>query len=167
MDRVYVAIDNLYIPPPEMFRCQERQNNQTSATHPNQCTSADARFNSIFTLDLAMGSYFMAPSAWKEDHEERKEGKYGGQPQMEIGSTDTNIVNSDRVPFRLAPLSQTTTAGAWVALDANISAMIYGGASVSYGCVYVEHGHMMQLAKFHPTCNRGNSLFAFHIAQDK
>lgn len=45
----------------------------------------------------------------------------------------------------------------------NTAATIYGGASVSYGCVYVGHGYSVGLAKFHPTWNRGNSLFAFCI----
>ncbi|XP_034693526.1 polyvinylalcohol dehydrogenase-like [Vitis riparia] len=126
----------------------------------------------------------------------------------------TNIVNSYRASFRLAPSNQTTTSGAWVALDANTgeivwstanpsnetahgpvtvangvvfagsvapsgpfygmdaetgtiiwtyntNATVYGGASVSYGCVYLGHGYTVALAKFHPSWNRGTSLFAF------
>ncbi|XP_075077911.1 uncharacterized protein LOC107809953 [Nicotiana tabacum] len=128
----------------------------------------------------------------------------------------TNIVNGNRVPFTLAPSNQTTTAGGWVALDANTGqilwttadpsndtahgpvtivngllfagsvapngplyamdasngkilwtfntgATIYGGVSVSYGCVYVGHGYSISLAKFHPTWTSGTSLFAFCI----
>lgn len=128
----------------------------------------------------------------------------------------TNIVNNDRVRFQLKPSTQTTTAGGWVALDANTGqilwstadpsnetahgpvtvvnnllfagsvassgpfyamdtqtgkilwsyqtgATIYGGASVSCGCVYVGHGYTVSLAKFHPTWTRGNSLFAFCV----
>jgi len=43
----------------------------------------------------------------------------------------TNIVNSDRVPFRLSPLNQTTTAGAWVALDANTGEVVWTTANSS------------------------------------
>ncbi|XP_034693551.1 polyvinylalcohol dehydrogenase-like [Vitis riparia] len=126
----------------------------------------------------------------------------------------TNIVNNAGVRFRLAPSNQTTTFGAWVALDANTgeivwstanpsnetahgpvtvtngvvfagsvapsgpfyamdaetgtiiwtyntNATVYGGASVSYGCVYLGHGYSVSLARFHPTWTRGNSVFAF------
>ncbi|XP_059658501.1 uncharacterized protein LOC132304799 [Cornus florida] len=129
----------------------------------------------------------------------------------------TNIANSDRVTFPLSPSKQTTTAGAWVALDANsgnivwttanpsnetsqapvtlargilfagsvasngpiyamdantgailwsynTGATIYGGASVSYGCIYIGSGYSVSLAKFHPNWTPGTSLFAFCIA---
>nr|GLL34237.1 uncharacterized protein LOC109166343 [Ipomoea trifida] len=129
----------------------------------------------------------------------------------------TNIVNGDRLPFRLAPTNQTTTAGGWVALDAstgriiwttanpsnetapgpvtlanevlfaaspapngpiyaihaatgkimwsfNTGATIYGGASVSDGCVYIGHGYSVGLLKsFHPTWTNGKYLFVFCI----
>ncbi|KAA8533005.1 hypothetical protein F0562_032878 [Nyssa sinensis] len=128
----------------------------------------------------------------------------------------TNIGNSGRVSFTLAPSSQTTTAGAWVALDANsgeiiwstanpsndtsqgpvtlvngvlfagsvapngplyamdaktgtilwsynTGATIYGGASASYGCIYLGNGYTVGLAKFHPTWTPGTSLHAFCI----
>ncbi|KAL8035605.1 hypothetical protein ABFX02_12G108100 [Erythranthe guttata] len=44
-----------------------------------------------------------------------------------------------------------------------IGATIYGGVSVSYGCVYIGHGYSVSLAKFHPTWNSGKYLFAFCI----
>ncbi|XP_015159162.1 polyvinylalcohol dehydrogenase-like [Solanum tuberosum] len=129
----------------------------------------------------------------------------------------TNIVNGNRLPFTLAPSTQTTTAGGWVAMDANTGqilwttanpsnetspgpvtiangvlfagsvapngplyamdasngkilwtfntgATIYGGASISYGCVFIGHGYSVGLAKlFHPTWTTGTSLFAFCI----
>ncbi|KAF9605776.1 hypothetical protein IFM89_018442 [Coptis chinensis] len=43
----------------------------------------------------------------------------------------TNIVNSDRVQFQLAPTKQTTTAGAWVALDANNGNIVWSTANLS------------------------------------
>ncbi|XP_027096818.2 uncharacterized protein [Coffea arabica] len=126
----------------------------------------------------------------------------------------TNIANGDRLPFTLAPSTRTTTAGGWVALDANTGqilwstanpsneispgpvtivngvlfagstapngpfyamdantgdivwtyntgATIYGGASASYGCVFIGNGYSVGLAKFHPTWTSGNSVFAF------
>ncbi|XP_022850628.1 uncharacterized protein LOC111372513 [Olea europaea var. sylvestris] len=128
----------------------------------------------------------------------------------------TNIVNGDNLPFTLQPSTRTTTAGGWVAMDANTGeilwttanpsndtahgpvtivngvlfagsvapsgpvyamdartgailwsfntgATVYGGASASYGCVFIGHGYSIGLARFHPTWNSGNSLFAFCI----
>ncbi|KAI7995672.1 Polyvinylalcohol dehydrogenase [Camellia lanceoleosa] len=128
----------------------------------------------------------------------------------------TNIGNSDNLNFTLAPSNQTTTAGGWVALDANTGeilwstanpsndsaqgpvtltngvlfagsvasngplyamdantghilwsyntgATIYGGASASYGCIYIGNGYSIGLAKFHPRWTPGNSLFAFCV----
>nr|WET52740.1 oxidoreductase 12 [Callicarpa americana] len=128
----------------------------------------------------------------------------------------TNIVNGNRLPFTLKPSTQTTTAGGWVAMDANTGkilwttanpsnetshgpvtivngvlfagseapsgpvyamdaqtgaiiwtfntgATVYGGASASYGCIYIGHGYSIGLARFHPTWNSGKYLFAFCI----
>ncbi|KAF7112310.1 hypothetical protein RHSIM_RhsimUnG0242500 [Rhododendron simsii] len=128
----------------------------------------------------------------------------------------TNIANSDRISFTLAPSTLKTTFGAWVALDANngdilwttanpsnddcqgpvtiangvlfagsvasngpfyamdastgeilwvynTGATIYGGAAVSYGCVYVGSGYSIGLAKFKPTWTAGTSLYAFCV----
>ncbi|KAG4201882.1 hypothetical protein ERO13_A05G304966v2, partial [Gossypium hirsutum] len=43
----------------------------------------------------------------------------------------TNIANSDRKSFMLTPSNQTTTAGAWVALDANTGEIIWSTANPS------------------------------------
>lgn len=128
----------------------------------------------------------------------------------------TNIANSDRISFTLAPSTLKTTFGAWVALDVNkgdilwttanpsnddcqgpvtiaigvlfagsvasngpfyamdastgeilwvynTGATIYGGAAVSYGCVYVGSGYSIGLAKFKPTWTAGTSLYAFCV----
>lgn len=42
-------------------------------------------------------------------------------------------------------------------------ATIYGGASASYGCVYIGNGYSVGLAKFHPTWTKGNSVSAFCV----
>lgn len=56
----------------------------------------------------------------------------------------TNIVNNDRVNFTLAPSHQTTTAGAWVALDANSGEIMWSTADPSnetaHGPVTVVNG---------------------------
>ncbi|KAH6756341.1 hypothetical protein C2S53_002640 [Perilla frutescens var. hirtella] len=129
----------------------------------------------------------------------------------------TNIVNGNNLPFTLKPSARTTTAGGWVAMDANTGnilwttanpsnetahgpvtvvngvvfagsvapngpvyamdantgaiiwtfntgATVYGGASSSYGCIYIGHGFSVGLAKmFHPTWTTGKYLFAFCI----
>lgn len=128
----------------------------------------------------------------------------------------TNIANSNRQNFTLKPSNRTTTAGAWVALDANsgeilwstanpsndtaqapvsvangvvfagsvasngpiyamdantgkilwsinTGATVYGGISVSYGCIYLGNGYTVGLAKFHTTWTPGTSLYAFCV----
>ncbi|KNA08743.1 hypothetical protein SOVF_159910, partial [Spinacia oleracea] len=281
-NRVYIGTGNLYIAPPDVLKCQAKQNNQSKATQPDLCTTPDAHFDSIVALDLARGNivwalqlggydvfYFacLVPNNPNCPPGPNLDADFGEAPMLltifpggvrrdvvvavqksgfvwaldrdtgdivwfsvagpgglEGGgvwgaATDrrriyTNIVNSGRTTFRLAPSNQTTTAGGWVALDVNngnilwttanpsnetahgpvtlvndilfagsvdpsgplyamdaesgkilwsmnTAATIYGGASVSYGCVYIGHGYSVGLAKFHPTWNRGSSLFAF------
>ncbi|GJQ95046.1 PQQ-dependent membrane bound dehydrogenase [Tanacetum coccineum] len=43
----------------------------------------------------------------------------------------TNIANGDQLPFTLAPSNQTTTAGGWVALDANTGQILWTMADPS------------------------------------
>ncbi|RVW82346.1 Polyvinylalcohol dehydrogenase [Vitis vinifera] len=93
----------------------------------------------------------------------------------------TNIVNNAGVSNETAHGPVTVTngvvfagsvapSGPFYAMDAetgtiiwtyNTNATVYGGASVSYGCVYLGHGYSVSLARFHPTWTRGNSVFAF------
>jgi outer membrane protein assembly factor BamB len=46
----------------------------------------------------------------------------------------------------------------------NTGATIYGGASASYGCVYIGNGYSIGLAKFHPAWTSGNSVSAFCVS---
>ncbi|PKI36856.1 hypothetical protein CRG98_042805 [Punica granatum] len=57
----------------------------------------------------------------------------GGQwgAATDVRRVYTNIVNSNRLSFRLAPSNQTTTAGAWVALDANSGEILWSTANPS------------------------------------
>jgi outer membrane protein assembly factor BamB len=124
----------------------------------------------------------------------------------------TNIANSDRKNFTLKPSENTTTAGGWVAMDADngqiqwstanpsnatsagpvtvangllfagstnpkgpiyamntktgeilwsyeTGATVYGGMSVSDGCVYVGNGYAIT-----PSFTAGTSLFAFCLS---
>ncbi|KAF6159973.1 hypothetical protein GIB67_033057 [Kingdonia uniflora] len=43
----------------------------------------------------------------------------------------TNLVNNNRITFPLAPTTQTTTAGAWVAMDGNTGKIIWSTANPS------------------------------------
>nr|GEY81516.1 PQQ-dependent membrane bound dehydrogenase, glucose/quinate/shikimate-related [Tanacetum cinerariifolium] len=231
---VYVATGNLYTAPPEVIECQAKQNNQTTKPDkPDHCTGPDVMFNSIIAFDASSGKRDIVVAVQKSGFVwalDRDNGnivwfKLAGPGSNQGGgiwgaATDgnriyTNIANGDRLPFTLAPSNQTTTAGAWVALDANTGqilwttadpsndtpegpvsltrgvmfagsvspkgplyaldartgsvlwsyetgATIYGGASASYGCIYVGHGYTVGLAKFH-NWTPGSYVFAFCI----
>ncbi|KAF8399434.1 hypothetical protein HHK36_015299 [Tetracentron sinense] len=128
----------------------------------------------------------------------------------------TNIVNSGQVNFTLAPSKKTTTAGAWVAMDActgriiwstanpknttcngpvtvangvlfagsvhrsgpiyamdvksgdilwsyDTGASVYGGMSVSEGCIYVGNGYKVRFGFVDPSYSAGTSLYAFCV----
>ncbi|XP_051119660.1 uncharacterized protein LOC127243604 [Andrographis paniculata] len=54
-NHVYIATGNLYSVPEDVEECQERQNNQTVPTHPEECVSPDVHFNSMLALDMKSG----------------------------------------------------------------------------------------------------------------
>ncbi|PIN01190.1 Polyvinyl alcohol dehydrogenase (cytochrome) [Handroanthus impetiginosus] len=54
-NHVYIATGNLYSVPQSVEECQERQNNQTVPTHPEECIDPDIHFDSILALDLKSG----------------------------------------------------------------------------------------------------------------
>lgn len=54
-NHVYIATGNLYSAPLPIRQCQERQNNQTLPTQPDQCIEPDNHSNSILALDLDTG----------------------------------------------------------------------------------------------------------------
>ncbi|XP_059640562.1 uncharacterized protein LOC132282791 [Cornus florida] len=52
---VYIATGNLYSAPLRVQQCQERENNQTLPTHPDECVEPENHFDSIVALDLDTG----------------------------------------------------------------------------------------------------------------
>ena len=52
---VYVGTGNLYNAPAEVLDCQERQNNETKPSQPDQCIGPDINFYSILALDIDFG----------------------------------------------------------------------------------------------------------------
>ncbi|KAF5735530.1 hypothetical protein HS088_TW15G01037 [Tripterygium wilfordii] len=52
---VYIATGNLYSAPENVTECQERQNNQTSPTQPDECIEPENHSNSILALELETG----------------------------------------------------------------------------------------------------------------
>ncbi|XP_059452845.1 uncharacterized protein LOC132183427 [Corylus avellana] len=52
---VYIATGNLYSAPPRILECQERENNLTVPSSPDQCIEPDNHSNSILALDLDSG----------------------------------------------------------------------------------------------------------------
>ncbi|KAH0729439.1 hypothetical protein KY289_000627 [Solanum tuberosum] len=240
---VYVGTGNLYSAPPEVLKCQEAQNNRTTPPTlggydvftfaclvPNNpdCPpgpNMDADFGEapMMLTILSNGRIRDVVVAVQKSGFAWKAGPGGAEGGGIWGAaTDgrrvyTNIANGNKLPFTLAPSTQTTTAGGWVAIDANTGqilwttanpsnetspgpvtiangvllagsvapngplytmdasngkilwtfntgATIYGGASISYGCVFIGHGYSVGLARlFHPTWATGTSLFAFCI----
>jgi len=53
---VYIATGNLYSAPERVEKCQERENNQTNPTHPDECVEPDNHSDSILALDLNTGN---------------------------------------------------------------------------------------------------------------
>ncbi|XP_011087060.1 uncharacterized protein LOC105168623 [Sesamum indicum] len=85
-------------------------------------------------------------------------------PSNETAHGPVTVVNGVLFAGSVAP------SGPVYAMDAqtgaiiwsfNTGATIYGGASASYGCIYIGHGYSIGLAKFHPTWNSGKYLYAF------
>uniref|UniRef100_A0A803N051 Pyrrolo-quinoline quinone repeat domain-containing protein n=2 Tax=Chenopodium quinoa TaxID=63459 RepID=A0A803N051_CHEQI len=52
---VYIATGNLYSAPERVEACQERENNQTIPTHPEECIEPENHENSILALELESG----------------------------------------------------------------------------------------------------------------
>ncbi|KAF6150283.1 hypothetical protein GIB67_033982 [Kingdonia uniflora] len=53
---VYIATGNLYSAPVRVLECQEKQNNQTVPTHPDQCVEPDNHENSVLAFDMKTGN---------------------------------------------------------------------------------------------------------------
>ncbi|KAJ0094455.1 hypothetical protein Patl1_15836 [Pistacia atlantica] len=173
--RFYIGTGNLYIAPPDVLRCQELQNNQTTPpTKPDrQLGGYDVFYFACLVpnkpdcppgpnIDADFGEAPMLLSIYvnKTIHDvavavqksgfvwalDRDNGDIvwfklagpGGKEGGGLGgaATDgkrvyTNIANSDRVSFPLAPSTQRTTAGAWVALDASTGEIVWSTANPS------------------------------------
>ncbi|KAL2523113.1 Polyvinylalcohol dehydrogenase [Forsythia ovata] len=54
-NHVYIATGNLYSAPKRIEECQERENNQTTPTHPDACIEPDNHSNSMLALDMDSG----------------------------------------------------------------------------------------------------------------
>lgn len=52
---VFVATGNLYSVPLRIRQCQEKENNQTVPSHPDECIEPDNHLNSILAVDLDSG----------------------------------------------------------------------------------------------------------------
>ncbi|KAK3421935.1 hypothetical protein EUGRSUZ_G02529 [Eucalyptus grandis] len=214
----YVATGNHYTAPAKVQECQARQNNQTiPPTAPDQCIGPDVNFNSIIAFEMESGRIRWAPQlggsdadhdphdiavvvqmsgfAWAVDHDSRDIVWFRVSNGKRVY---INTANGNRKNFTLAPSTQTTTAGAWVALDGrsgevlwstanpsnemaptpvsvangvmfacsvapegpvfamdaetgkilrsyNSGATVYGGISISYGCIYHGNGYKLGL----------------------
>ncbi|XP_073130822.1 uncharacterized protein [Henckelia pumila] len=85
-------------------------------------------------------------------------------PSNETAHGPVTIVNGVLFAASVAPtgpvyaMDATTGAIIW---SYNTGATVYGGASASYGCIYIGHGFSIGLARLHPTWNSGKYLFAF------
>lgn len=54
-NHIYIATGNLYSAPLHIRQCQEKENNQTRPTHPDECVEPDNHSDSILALDLDSG----------------------------------------------------------------------------------------------------------------
>ncbi|KAK7374507.1 hypothetical protein VNO80_07937 [Phaseolus coccineus] len=54
-NHIYIATGNLYSAPLNILECQERENNATQPTHPDQCVEPDNHSDSFLALDLDDG----------------------------------------------------------------------------------------------------------------
>ncbi|KAJ8775057.1 hypothetical protein K2173_020061 [Erythroxylum novogranatense] len=284
-NHVYIATGNMYSAPLRIRQCQEKQNNQTTPSNPDECIEPDNHSNSVLALDLDTGKirwydqlggydlWFFAcnnlstpncppgpnPDAdfseapmmlsicvngtkqdivatgqksgfvWAFDRDsgnltwstEAGPGGPGGGAYWGAATDEnrvyTNIANSLSSNFTLKPSKKNTTSGGWVAMDAqsgNIlwsisdpsnatasgpvtiangvlfagstyktgpiyamnakngeilwsyetGATVYGGMSVSDGCVYVGNGYKESFGFVNPNYTAGTYLFAFCIS---
>lgn len=53
---IFIASGNLYSVPLHARQCQERENNQTTPTHPEECLDPESHSESILALDLDSGT---------------------------------------------------------------------------------------------------------------
>ncbi|KAL2330008.1 hypothetical protein Fmac_017589 [Flemingia macrophylla] len=283
-NHVYIGTGNLYSAPQRILECQERQNNQTTPTQPDNCVEPDNHSNSMLALHLGSGKIMWydqfggydlwvaacsdpstpncAPQAeepdinfgeapmmltiyvngikkdivvavqksgfaWALDRDNgklvwsREAGPYGlvgggiWGAATDLRRVYTNMANSGASNFTLAPSNVTTTAGGWVAMDANngtvlwstanpanstafgpvsvangvvfagsadrngyiyaidaksgnilwsykTGASVYGGMSISNGCIYVGHGYNVSIGGFFGLTS-GYYLFGFCV----
>nr|GEX58004.1 hypothetical protein [Tanacetum cinerariifolium] len=83
----------------------------------------------------------------------------------------TNIANSKGTNGVLfagstngtGPIYAMSAATGQILWSYNTGATVYGGMSISNGCVYVGNGYKVNLGAFDPTYTSGTSLFAFCI----
>ena len=61
------------------------------------------------------------------------------------------------------PIYAMSAATGEILWSYNTGATVYGGMSISNGCVYVGNGYKVNLGIFFPTYTSGTSLFAFCI----
>ncbi|KAH6830292.1 hypothetical protein C2S53_000261 [Perilla frutescens var. hirtella] len=193
---VYIATGNLYSVPQRVEDCQQKQDNQTVPTHPEQCIEPQIHFDSILALDLSSGKikwyrqlggydvWFLAcrdPSTPNCPPGPNPDADFGEAPMMltinangsrrdvvvavqksgfawaldrtngnllwstEAGpggaggggiwgaATDsrrvyTNIANSNKENFTLAPSKKVTVGGGWVAMDAGTGKILWSTA---------------------------------------
>uniref|UniRef100_A0A2N9EBW1 Pyrrolo-quinoline quinone repeat domain-containing protein n=1 Tax=Fagus sylvatica TaxID=28930 RepID=A0A2N9EBW1_FAGSY len=154
---VYVATGNLYTAPAEVIECQERQNNQTTKpSQPDQCIGPGPNLDADFgeapmllsivangTRRDVVVAVQKSGFAWALNRDDgsivwfKLAGPGGEEGGGQWGAaTDgrrvyTNIANSNRESFTLKPSNRTTTAGGWVAMNANSGDILWSTANPS------------------------------------
>lgn len=77
--------------------------------------------------------------------------------------TIVNGVLFERSTAPTGPVHAIDARAGSIIWTSNTGATVYGGASSSYGCIFVGHGYSIGLAAFHPAWNSGKYVFAFCI----
>lgn len=65
--------------------------------------------------------------------------------------------------YRQGPIYAMDAITGKILWSYNTGATVFGGISVSNGCIYVGHGYRVGFGSFSPSFTNGSSLFAFCV----
>ncbi|KAL3501341.1 hypothetical protein ACH5RR_035790 [Cinchona calisaya] len=158
---VYIATGNLYNAPSEVLKCEEAQNNQTSPpSAPDQYIGPDVHFDSIMAFCINSGQilwstrlsgsdiYYYAclvspnnPNCPPGPYNDADFGEAPMLLSLTLNGKKRDIVVAVQKSGFAWALDRENGDIVWFKWSYNTGATIYGGASASYGCVYIGIGY--------------------------